>query len=304
MAGAWPELTVARDGETFAFLHLVSQMIGKVAVAGLPWINHGWQVALQPVPEGLATRPMGADGRRFSLVLDLAGFAIRLRLAHGGEERLALGGKTVAEVHGALVAMLERHGLPSRFDGRPNEVEGAVPFAEDRRTVESRPGSARALNEALAAMLPLFERFRACFVGKSSPVHFFWGSFDLAVSRFSGRAAPPHPGGMPGLPDRVAREAYSHEVASSGFWAGGAARAEPMFYAYVYPEPGGYRGAAVAHGQFDEGLGEYVLPYATVRAADDPAAMLGEFFDSAYAAAADHAGWDRAALECSGRAPE
>jgi hypothetical protein len=152
-------------------------------------------------------------------------------------------------------------------------------------------------------MLPAFQHFRAGFSGKASPVHFWWGAFDLAVSRFSGRAAPPHPGGMPGLPDRIAREAYSHEVASAGFWAGGVTEAEPFFYSYSYPEPDGYRAAKVLHGRFDETFGEYVLPYAEVRAAADPVTMLNEFFDSVYAAGADLARWDRDALEREPVAP-
>jgi hypothetical protein len=146
-------------------------------------------------------------------------------------------------------------------------------------------------------MLPVFQRFRAGFTGKASPVHFWWGSFDLSVSLFSGREAPQHPGGVPGLPDRIAREAYSREVASGGFWAGGVTPAEPFFYSYIYPEPPGYREANLAHGRFDETFGEFVLPYADVSSASDPERMLGEFLQSAYETAADLAKWDRAALE-------
>jgi hypothetical protein len=152
-------------------------------------------------------------------------------------------------------------------------------------------------------MLPVFGRFRAGFSGKASPVQLWWGAFDLVVSRFSGRTAPPHPGGMPGLPDRIAREAYSHEVTSAGFWAGGVTPAEPSFYSYIYPEPAGYRTARVAYGRYDETYGEFVLPYAEVRAADDPERMLSEFFQSTYEAGADLAQWDRAALEREPVAP-
>ena len=155
----------------------------------------------------------------------------------------------------------------------------------------------------MAAMLPVFAEFRAGFAGKASPVHFWWGAFDLAVSRFSGRTAPLHPGGMPGLPDRIAREAYSHEVTSAGFWAGGVTAAEPFFYSYIYPEPDGFRVASVKHGRFDTEFGEFVLSYADVRASADPARMLGEFFHSAYDAGADLAYWDRAALEREPVAP-
>jgi hypothetical protein len=190
-----------------------------------------------------------------------------------------------------------------RFNGTPNEIPDAVPFAEDDGARNYDRDSAERLRGGLAAMLPVFAQFRAGFAGKASPVHFWWGSFDLSVSRFSGRPAPPHPGGMPGLPDRIAREAYSHEVTSAGFWAGGATPAEPFFYSYIYPEPDGYRTAAPAHGRFDETFGEFVLPYAEVRSAAEPARMLFDFFQSTYDIAADLAHWDRAALERAPVAP-
>ena len=185
----------------------------------------------------------------------------------------------------------------------PNEIEGAVPFADDHAPRDYDRESASRLREAFAAMLPVFARFRAGFEGKASPVQFWWGCFDLAVSRFSGRKAPPHPGGLPGLPDRITREAYSHEVTSAGFWASGAAEAEPFFYSYIYPEPDGYRAAKPSAGRFDETYGEFVLPYAEVQAASDPEAMLLGFFQSTYDAAADLAHWDRAALEREPVAP-
>ncbi len=199
--------------------------------------------------------------------------------------------------------MLERNGLPSDFNAVPSEIDGAVPFGADQAKRDYRRDSAERLREALAAMLPVFENFRAGFVGKASPVHFWWGAFDLAASRFSGRPAPEHPGGLPGLPDRITREAYSHEVSSAGFWAGGATAAEPFFYSYIYPEPPGFRAATIGHGRFDEGFGEFVLPYAAVRDAEDPAQMLGEFLQSTYDAAADLAKWDREALERAPVAP-
>jgi hypothetical protein len=226
-----------------------------------------------------------------------------LWVSDGSREEVPLNAGSVAALHRRLIAILQAHGLPSDFNGRPSEIPDAIPFAEDDAPREYDRDSAARFREALAAMLPAFARFRAGFSGKASPVHFWWGAFDLAVSRFSGRTAPPHPGGMPGLPDRITREAYSHEVASAGFWAGGVTPADPFFYSYVYPEPDGYRAARVAHGRFDETYGEFVLPYSEVRASDDPQRMLGEFFDSAYEAAADLAKWDRAALEREPVAP-
>lgn len=301
---AWPELTVARDHETLAILHLASQMLGKIRVAHAPWTNHGWHVALQPRANGLETLPTAADGgRTFTLVLDLCRHAIVLWVSDEAREEVPLNAGSIAALHSRLVAMLERNGLPSSFNGTPSEMEDAVPFADDKQHRDYSRDSADRFRETLAAITPVFERFRAGFTGKASPVQMWWGAFDLAVSQFSGRKAPPHPGGMTGLPDRITREAYSHEVTSGGFWAGGAATEEPFFYSYIYPEPKGYRSATVTHGRFDETFGEFVLPYANVRAASDPDRMLTEFLQSAYEAAAGLAHWDRAALERAPVAP-
>jgi hypothetical protein len=300
----WPELSVERDHETLSVLHLAAQMLGKIRVAHSPWVNHGWHAALQPNARGLATLPTAAgDGRTFTLTLDLCRHAIVLWASDESREEVPLNAGSVAALHRRLIAALDKHGFPSAFDGRPNEIPDAIPFAEDTQARDYDRDSASRFREALAAMLPVFWRSRAGFTGKASPVHFWWGSFDLAVSRFSGRRAPQHPGGVPGLPDRITREAYRDEVESGGFWAGGVTAAEPFFYSYVYPEPDGYRTAKVAHGRFDEGFGEYVLPYAEARAASDPERMLGEFLQSAYDAAADLAHWDRANLERDPVAP-
>jgi hypothetical protein len=300
----WPELSVASDHETLAILHLAAQMLGKIRVAHAPWVNHGWHVALQPNARGLTTLPTAASGdRTFSLTLDLCRHAIVLWASDESREEVPLNAGSVAALHRRLVDRLDRHDLPSSFNGRPNEIPGAIPFAEDTAPRSYDRDSATRFRKALAAMLPAFARFRAGFCGKASPVHFWWGSFDLAVSRFSGRKAPRHPGGMPGLPDRITREAYSDEVASAGFWAGGVTAAEPFFYSYIYPEPPGYREAKVAHGHFDTTYGEHVLPYAEVCSANDPMRMLSEFFDSAYVAGADLANWDRTAVERDPVAP-
>jgi len=300
----WPELSVEHDHETLSVLHMAAQMLGKIRVAHAPWMNHGWHVALQPNARGLAAMPTAASGgRTFTLTIDLCRHAMVLWVSDGSREEVPLNAGSVAALHRRLVAILDLHELPSSFNGVPSEIEDPVPFAEDNRPRDYDRDSAERFRGALAAMLPLFAKFRAGFMGKASPVHFWWGAFDLAVSRFSGRTAPLHPGGMPGLPDRVTREAYSHEVASGGFWAGGVTAAEPFFYSYIYPEPDGYRDAKVAHGRFDATFGEFVLPYADVRAADDPGRMLGEFLQSAYAAGADLAHWDRPAIEREPVAP-
>jgi hypothetical protein len=291
---SWPKLEAERDSPTFAVLHLAAQMLGKIRIAHAPWANHGWHAALQPRSNGLETLPTASgDGRTFTLVLDLCRHAIVLWVSDESRDELPLNAGTISALHSRLVAMLERNGLPSTFNGRPSEIPDAVPFAQDRAKRMYDRDSADRLREAFAAMLPVFEHFRAGFAGKASPVHFWWGAFDLAVTRFSGREAPLHPGGVPGLPDRVTREAYSHEVSSAGFWAGGVLPVEPFFYSYAYPEPPGFRDARIANARYDETYGEFILPYADVRSASDPEAMLADFLQSTYEAAADLAKWDR-----------
>ncbi|RIX32508.1 DUF5996 family protein [Sphingomonas edaphi] len=305
MTESWPEFDTKRDSPTFALLHVASQMLGKLRVAHSTWVNHGWHVTLHPVPEGLAIEPIAANGTSFSLSMDLTRHAIILHVGDGEVDQLPIDLGSIAALHHNLVAMLDAHGLPSSFHGRPNEIADALPFAEDVASREYRPDSAERLLSALCCIEPVFERFRAGFTGKCSPVHFFWGSFDLAVTRFSGRKAPEHPGGVPGLPDRVTREAYSHEVSSAGFWPGGVVEADPIFYSYAYPEPAGFRSVKIrpAAARFDSGLGEFVLPYSAVRAAANPEGELTTFLQSTYEAAATLGAWDREALERDPVAP-
>jgi hypothetical protein len=305
----WPELDSARDGPTFATLHLASQMLGKLRVAHAPWVNHGWHATLHPVAEGLAIDPIASDAGSFTLTLDLARHAVVLRVGDGERDLLPLDLGSIAALHRNLIAMLESHGLPATFHGRPNEIADAIAFADDVEPRDYRPDSAERLLAALSRIVPVFDRFRAGFTGKCSPVHFFWGSFDLAVTRFSGRLAPEHPGGIPGLPDRITREAYSHEVSSAGFWPGGAstpAGTEPLFYSYAYPEPEGFRDSAGEDLQgaiFDATLGEYVLSYEHVRLSPAPEQVLMMFLRSTYNRAANLADWDRQALEREPVAP-
>lgn len=299
----WPELDPARDAGTWRVLHLASQMLGKLRVSHADWVNHGWHVALQPAANGLAMLPIAAERGRFSLSLDLCEHHIHLLISDGRSDAIPLQQPSIAALHAKLVAMLDRHGLPSRFHGKPNEVPDAFAFAADTRPAAYGRGSAIRLREALQVIVPVFEGFRAGFTGKVSPVHFWWGSFDLAVTRFSGRPAPEHPGGITGLPDRITREAYSQEVSSAGFWPGGALGAAPIFYSYAYPAPDGFSEAPISHGSYDQSLGEFVLPYADVQRAADPEGMLTTFLEETYAAAADLAGWDRAALERKPVAP-
>ena len=274
----WPELDPARDHDTLGMLHLASQMLGKLRVRHSPWTNHGWHAALQPNARGFATLPTAAgDGRTFTLALDLARHAIALTTSAAEREELPLAAGSVAALHSGLVDLLDKYRLPSDFDGMPNEIEGALPFVEDKAHRVYSRDSANRLREALAAMLPVFERFRAGFTGKSSPVHFWWGSFDLAVTRFSGRSAPQHPGGVPGLPDRITREAYSQEVSSAGFWAGGAIQAEPFFYSYAFPEPSGFRFWHIGAGGWNGDWQEFTLGYDEVRTSANPEVLLADF---------------------------
>ena len=267
----------------------------------LPWRNHGWHLTLHVTPRGLRTEPIHADTGSFALALDLVGHEAVLESA-AGREALALGPMSVADFHDDVMAMLARAGHAVRIHAAPNEVDPAIPFAEDREMRSYDRDSAARLHKALLAADRVFRLFRSGFLGKVSPVHFFWGSFDLAVTRFSGRPAPLHPGGITNLPDEVTREAYSHEVSSAGFWPGGAGgEGGPFFYSYAYPSPDGFAGAPVRPEatRFDRALGEFILDYDAVRAAPEPDAALLAFLESTYAAAADLAGWDRSALECA-----
>ena len=301
MTSAWPELSATRDRPTIVALHLFSQVAGKVPTAMLPWRNHGWHLTLHVTPRGLRTEPIHAEAGAFALAFDLVDHAFVLEDANGRRE-LPLRPMAVADFHAAAMAMLTAAGHHVRIHPAPNEVDPAIPFAEDKEVRAYDPDSARRLHGALLSADRVFRLFRSGFLGKVSPVHFFWGSFDLAVTRFSGRAAPRHPGGIPNLPDEVTREAYSHEVSSAGFWPGGAGgEGGPFFYSYAYPAPAGFAEAKVAPeaARFDAQLGEFLLDYEAVRTAADPDAALLAFLDSTYQAAAGLGRWDRAALECA-----
>jgi hypothetical protein len=296
---AWPSLSAERDGATIAALHLFSQVIGKVPTAVLPWRNHGWHLTLHLTPRGLRTEPIHAPAGTFELMLDLVDGQALLEQA-GERLTLPLSGCSVASFHQGVKAMLTAAGHQLRLHGAPNEIEPAIPFAEDVAPRDFDPDSARRLLAALLSADRVLRLFRSAFLGKVSPVHFFWGGFDLAVTRFSGRPAPLHPGGIPNLPDAITREAYSHEVSSAGFWPGSAGGAiDPFFYSYAYPAPDGFAEAKVQPkaARYGGEFGEFVLDYDAVRQAKDPDAALLSFLESTYAAAADLGEWDRAVLE-------
>ncbi len=296
----FPEIPYPAWRETCEALHLYAQVVGKYRLARTPWVNHSWHATLYVNGRGLTTSlvPDGPGG--IEIAFDLLDHAVVGTASDGRRAGFPLRPMSVAAFQAQSRALVAELGGTPHFHGRPNEVPGALAFADD---VEARPYDAAAVTRffhALVAVHRVLERFRTSFVGKVSPTHLFWGSFDLAVTRFSGRRAPLHPGGVPGLPDDVTREAYSHEVSSAGFWPGGAGVDEPSFYSYAYPAPEGFAKAAVAPQQarFDDKLGEFILPYAAVRRARDPEATLLSFLDATYRAAADLGGWDRAALDC------
>jgi hypothetical protein len=296
---AWPELDYPKWRDTLMTLQLWTQIVGKVRLSLTPWINHSWQVPLYVTARGLGTSPMAVGGELLELEFDFLAQQLRLQTSAGEARTLALEPRTVADFHGRLLQLLRELDVPVAINGRPSEIAAAIPFAQDHTHSSYDAAAARRFWRALLQADRLLKLFRSGFIGKVSPVHFFWGSFDLAVTRFSGRRAPPHPGGVPGLPDAVVREAYSHEVSSAGFWPGNDAFPEAAFYSYAYPEPAGYREHALPPGaRYEAALGEYVLPYAAVRAAADPDTLVLEFLAASYAAAADAAHWDRAALEC------
>jgi hypothetical protein len=296
---AWPALSYARLAPTAETLRLWTQIAGKVAVARSPWLNHSWHLTLRVSARGLATPLIPAGAISVQLEFDFIDHALVVRCTDGGERRVALASGTVAGFYAAAMDALGAVGAPTRIVATPNEVADPTPFPDDHERRAYDPGAAREFWRALVQIERVFARFRTRFIGKTSPIHFFWGSADLAVTRFSGRRAPRHPGGIPNLPDAVTREAYSHEVSSAGFWAGDPGTPEPSFYAYAYPTPAGFADAPVrpAGARFDKGLGEYLLPYDAVRSAADPDAALLAFLQTTYDAAADLGAWDRAALE-------
>ncbi|GMN03432.1 DUF5996 family protein [Erythrobacter sp. MTPC3] len=301
-AGSWPDLDYAADKAVIETCHAYLQVIGKLPTRARVWSNHGWHVALRVVPRGFRFYPVAAGERDAEILFDCIASEVALETTDGFRGAMPIAGQTVAQFLDDFEALLGKAGIATDVAGAPNEVDPAIPFAEDKRERSWDAGAVRRFHAAFRSADRVFEHFRSGFVGKSSPSHLFWGSLDLAVTRFSGREAPLHPGGFPNLPDRVTREAYSHEVASAGFWLGGGGVDEAAFYAYGYPSPDGLSDAPLsASGAFWHGdLGEFVLPYAAVVSADDPDAALLMFLEESYAAIADRAGWYRPALEIPG----
>ncbi len=296
---AWPRLPYEEWADTCTTLHLWLQIVGKVRLARTPWVNHQWHVTLYLTSRGLTTSPIPHSGRTFQIDLDFIDHRLRIKGSEGEVGDMELRPRSVADFHDRLLEELGNLGYPVEIHGTPNELPDPVPFAEDHDNASYDAEAANRFWRVLTAADRVFKDFRGRFLGKCSPVHFFWGAMDLAVTRFSGERAPEHPGGIPHLPDWVTREAYSHEVSSAGFWPGGPSHPEPIFYAYAYPEPEGYRKASVSPegAVWSRELQEFILPYEVVRSAEEPEAALMAFLQSTYNHAADLGDWDRADLE-------
>jgi len=298
----WPDLPLAAWSETCATLHLWTQIAGKVRLALTPLINHWWNVTFRMTARGLILPATPYRGRTFDIVFDFVDHELRIATSDGGIERLPLAPMAVADFYAAFMERLRRLGIDVHIWTMPSEIDTAVPFDRDRAHAQYDRDYVARFHQALLQSARVMTKFRAGFIGKASPVHFFWGSFDLAVTRFSGRAAPPLKSGAPHVASWVMAEAYSHEVSSCGFWPGNGGLGYPAYYVYAYPDPAGYGDTRLrtAKASYHKDVGQFMLPYDAVRLADDPDALLLGFLQETYAAAADLAKWDRNALE---RAP-
>ena len=298
-ADRWPSLALEDWKDTYVTLHMWTQIVGKIRLVQTPWVNHSWHVTYQVTSRGVSTLPIPYEGRTFQIDFDFNDHRLLIQTSDGARRTMALRPRSVADFYEELLALLAGLGFAIEIHTTPNEIAEAIPFEKDTVHASYDAEYANRFWRILLQADRIFRQFRARFIGKSSPVHFFWGGFDLAVTRFSGRPAPVHPGGVPNLPDWIAREAYSHEVSSCGFWPGGDPAPYPMFYSYAYPEPDGFSSSRVRprNAAYHATLHEFVLPYDEVRHAEAPESTLLEFLQSTYDAAADTGAWDRAALE-------
>jgi hypothetical protein len=297
--GDWPALPLSAWADTCSTLHLWLQIAGKVRLAQSPWINHSWHATLYVTPSGLTTSPIPYGRRAFEIVFDFIAHEVSVECDDGGRRAFALEPQSVATFYRRLMDAMASLDLHVRIHRRPSEIADAIPFEQDETHRTYDPAYARTFGQVLVQVDRVLKQFRVAFIGKCSPVHLFWGGLDLAVTRFSGRPAPPHPGGIPNLPDWVTREAYSHEVSSCGFWPGGGPIPYAAFYAYAYPEPAGFPQAVVTpDGAFySTDLREFILPYDLVRQSASPDDTLRAFLQSTYEAAANLGQWNRQALE-------
>jgi Family of unknown function (DUF5996) len=296
-SSTWPPLPVADWQETRDTLHLWTQIVGKIRLARTPLLSHWWNVPLSVTARGLSTAMIPAGDRSFQIDFDFVDHRLLVAVDDGRLRTMRLTARSVADFYAELMAVLDDLGVATPIWAMPVEIAGAIPFDEDEAHTSYDRDAVGRFWRALVHMTRVFERFQAGFLGKASPVQFYWGGFDLAIAQFSGRPAPLYQGHVPNLGPHVMEEAYSHEVSSAGYWPG--PDGEGNFYCFIYPEPDGYRQRPVAPSQarFDDDHGEFLLPYVAVRTADDPDAALLAFLQSTYEAGAETAGWDRAALE-------
>jgi hypothetical protein len=299
---AWPELPYAAWKDTCATLQLWTQIVGKIRLSQTPWLNHSWHVVLYVTPRGLTTSAIPYGERSFQLDFDFLEHMLRVSTSDGGRREIGLYPRTVADFYANLMRSLSNLGIDVRIHELPNEIPNAIPFSQDHVHATYDQDFAQRFWRILLQSARVLDRFRTSFIGKCSPIHFFWGSFDLAVTRFSGRSAPRFSGAgsVPNMPEAVVLDAYSHEVSSAGFWPGGQGIDYPAYYSYAAPAPPGFSSATVRPRQasWNGDLNQFILPYDAVRTAGDPEQTLMEFLTSTYGAAASLGKWDRAALEC------
>lgn len=299
MKNQWPIIAYEKGKDTYATVHMWTQIVGKIKLAVMPWINHSWHITLHITPNGLSTLEMPYKNQNFQIDFDFIKHKLKIITSDGELRDFDLQGNSVADFYSKIFTLLRDLKIDLNINSTPVEMEDPIPFEKDTVNATYDKKETTALHQALLKMQNVLRHMRCNFTGKCSPVHFFWGSFDLAVSRFSGRTAPKHPGGVPHLPDWVAEEAYSHEVASFGFWPGSEALPEAAFYAYLYPEPDGYKETEIQPegAYYHKNLGEFILPYNLIQESDNPEEQLMQFLNSTYLAGAKLANWDRKSLE-------
>jgi hypothetical protein len=299
MLQPWPEIQFEKLKDTLATVHLWTQIIGKIRLKKMPWLNHSWHVTLYVSPRGLTTGSIPYERGIFQLEMDFIAHELVISTSEGQREIVKLFARSVANFHSELFVKLGQMDIAVEIHRKPNELEQAIPFTNDEQHRSYDEAEMHNLWQILVRIDRVFNKFRASFTGKNSPVHFFWGAFDLAVTRFSGRRAPKHPGGAPNMPDEIMQEAYSHEVSSCGFWPGNEQSPIPIFYAYCYPTPPAFADQAVepASAFYSQEMGEFILPYSAVQQSEDPEATLMQFLRTTYRAAAVTGKWEPA-LEC------
>ena len=299
MKNNWPELSYEKGKDTYSTIHMWTQIVGKIKLALLPWVNHSWHVTLHIIPTGLTTQTIPYEGKHFQVDFNFIVHELQISTSLGERKSFSLIGISVAEFYRKFFEALNALDIHVKIKPVPVELPDPIPFEQDTTHATYDIAQVTAFHQALLCIQDVMLEFRSAFKGKSSPIHFFWGSFDLAYSRFCGRRAPRHPGGIPHLPNSVAEEAYSHEVASCGFWTGNDMLPSPSFYAYIYPEPAGYKDATAQpkEAYYNKTLGEFILPYEAVQKSADPEQALLSFLNSTYKNCTTLAEWDRAALE-------